>query len=193
MSNRRIALILTVSYWITAALVATFTPRSDWIDLRWPIAVYLFAIPTTILLWMVVIGVHFFRPGLPRSRFTLIGIALPVVYVSVAVGGGRWLTEAREQRVEEQLRIAGLAAFDDEPLAGTKGPIGVRLRYRVVYPQGLGPLRRVSPVPSHLGRMRSRRTLFRHFCHRRFSNQRLNQPHPTTVFVGPLTRTARKS
>ena len=137
MSNRRIALILTCSYWIAAALVATFTPRSDWIDLRWPIAVYLFAIPTTILLWVVVIGVHFFRPGFPRSRFTLIGIALPVVYVAVAVGGSRWLTEGREQRLEEQARIAGLAAFDDEPLAGAKGPIGVRLRYRVVYPQGL--------------------------------------------------------
>src|ERR1700704_2311640 len=86
---------------------------------------------------MVVIGVHFFRPALPRSRFTLIGIALPVVYVAIVVGGGRWLTEGREQRLEEQLRIAGLAAFDDEPLAGVKGPIGVRLRYRVVYPQGL--------------------------------------------------------
>jgi hypothetical protein len=137
MSNRRIALILTVSYWITAALLATFTPRSDWIDLRWPIAVYLFAIPTTILLWMVVIGVHFFRPALPRSRFTLIGIAVPVVYVAVAVAGGRWLTEGREQRLEEHLRTASLGAFDDEPLAGTKGRIGVRLRYRVVYPQGL--------------------------------------------------------
>ena len=137
MSNRQIALILTFSYWVTAALVATFTPRSDWIDLRWPIAIYLFAIPTTILLWMVVIGVHFLRPALPRSRFTLIGIALPLVYVAVAVGGGRWLTEGREQRLEDQLRIAGLAAFDDEPLAGAKGPIGVRLRYRVAYPRGL--------------------------------------------------------
>ena len=131
MSNRRIALILTFFYWITAALVATFRPRSDWIDLRWPIALYLFAIPTTILLWMVVIGVHFFRPALPRSRFTLIGIALPVVYVAIVGGGGRWLNEGREQRLEEQLRIAGLAAFDDEPLAGAKGPIGVKLRLHV--------------------------------------------------------------
>lgn len=137
MSHRQIALLLTVSYWITAVLAATFTPRSDWIDLRWPIAIYLFAIPTTILLWMVVIGVHFFRPALPRSRFTLIGIALPAVYVAVAVGGGRWLAEEHEQRLEEQLRTAVLATFDDEPLAGAKGPIGVRLRYRVLYPQGL--------------------------------------------------------
>ena len=137
MSNRRIALILTFCYWIAAALVATFTPRSDWIDLRWPIAVYFFAIPTTILLWMVVIGVHFLRPALPRSRFVLIGVALPLVYVAVAVVGGRWFSAWREQRLEEQLRIASLAAFDDEPLAGAKGPIGVRLRYRVVYPQGL--------------------------------------------------------
>ena len=137
MSNRRIALILTVCYWIIAVLAATFTPRSDWIDLRWPIAIYFFAIPTTILLWMVVMGAHFFRPALPPSRFTLIGIALPVVYVAVAVVGGRWLSEERGQRLEEQLRTASIAAFDDEPLAGARGPIGVRLRYRVAYPGGL--------------------------------------------------------
>jgi hypothetical protein len=137
MANRRIAFILTCSYWIAAALVATFTSRSDWIDLRWPIAVCLFAIPTTILLWMVVIGVHLLRPALSKSRFVLIGVALPLVYVAVAVVGGRWFSEGREQRLEKQLSTASLAAFDDEPLAGAKGPIGVRLRYRVVYPQGL--------------------------------------------------------
>jgi len=137
MSHRRIALILTLSYWIAAALVATLTPRVDWIDLRWPIAIYLFAIPTTILLWLVVIGVHFLRPTLPPSRFALIGVALPFVYATVAVAGGRWLSEGRAQRLEEQLRIATIAAFDDEPLNGAKGPIGVRLRYSVVYPQGL--------------------------------------------------------
>jgi hypothetical protein len=53
------------------------------------------------------------------------------------VTGWRWLTEEREQRLEEQWRTASLVAFDDEPLAGAKGPIGVRLRYRVVYPEGL--------------------------------------------------------
>ena len=93
--------------------MATFAPRSDWIDLRWPIAVYLFAIPTTIFLWVVVIGVHFIRPTLPKSRFVLIGVALPLLYVAVAVVGGRWFSAWREQRLEEQLRIASLAAFDD--------------------------------------------------------------------------------
>lgn len=137
MSNRRIALVLTVSYWIAAVLVATFAPRGGWIDLRWPIAVYLFAIPTTILLWVVVIGLHFFRPALPRSRFVLIGVALPLVYVAAAVVGGSWFREASEQRLEKQLSTASLAAIDDEPLNGANGPIGVRLRYRVVYPEGL--------------------------------------------------------
>src|SRR3984893_15229909 len=137
MSNRRIALILTFSYWIAAALVAAFSSPRAWIDLRLSIAIYVFAIPPTILLWLVVIGVRFLRPALPRSRFVLIGVALPLVYLAVAVVGGRWFSAGREQRLEEQLRIASLAAFDDEPLAGAKGPIGVRLRYRVVYPQGL--------------------------------------------------------
>jgi hypothetical protein len=137
MSRRQIALMLTLSYWVTAALVAGFTPRDDWIDLRWPIAIYFFAIPVTILLWMIVIGVHRLKLALSRSRFTLIGIALPVVYVAVVGGGGRWLSEQHEQRLEDQLRASVLATFDDEPLVGPKGPIGVRLRYGVVYPRGL--------------------------------------------------------
>jgi hypothetical protein len=137
MSNRQIALILTLSCWVTAALVASFTLRDDWIDLRWPIAIYFFAIPVTILLWMIVIGVHLLKPALSRSRFTLIGIALPVVYVAVVGGGGRWLIELHEQKLEAQLRASVLATFDDEPLVGPKGPIGVRLRYGVVYPRGL--------------------------------------------------------
>jgi len=55
MSRWQIALILTVCYWIGAALVATLTSPGGWIDLRWQIAVYLFAIPTTILLWLILL------------------------------------------------------------------------------------------------------------------------------------------
>ena len=150
-----IALILTLSYWVTASLVASFTPRDDWIDLRWPIAIYFFAIPVTILLWMIVIGVHLIKPARSRSRFTLIGIALPVVYVAVVGGGGRWLIELHEQKLEAQLRASVLATFDDEPLVGPKGPIGVRLRYGVVYPRGLdldedhGAFAQLRTGPSH--------------------------------------------
>ena len=136
MSHRRIALILTLSYWIAAAVVATLTP-GGFVDLRWPIAIYLFASPTTILLWMIVIGVHFASPTLSRSRFTLIGVVLPVAYIALAVGGGRWWQDRRSQRLEEQWRAATLAAFEDEPLMVAKGAIGVKLRYRVVYPLGL--------------------------------------------------------
>jgi hypothetical protein len=137
MSNLRTACILTLSYWIAAVLFATFAPRGGWIDLRWPIAIYFFAIPVTILLWLVVAGVHLLRPGLPRTRFAVIGIVLPFVYAAVAAAGGRWLSESREQQLEAQLQTATVATFEDEPLNGSKGPIGVRLRYRVVYPRGL--------------------------------------------------------
>ena len=50
MFNPQIASILTLSYWVAAALVAALAPRVEWIDLRWPIAIYFFAIPTTIIL-----------------------------------------------------------------------------------------------------------------------------------------------
>jgi hypothetical protein len=60
-----------------------------------------------------------------------------VAYVALAVGGGRWWQEHHTQRLEEQVRAATLAAFYDEPLIIAKGTIGVKLRYRVVYPLGL--------------------------------------------------------
>jgi len=66
MSRWPIALILTVCYWIGAALMATLTPRGGWIDLGWPIASVLVAIPITILLWLIVMGVHFLAPALSR-------------------------------------------------------------------------------------------------------------------------------
>jgi hypothetical protein len=137
MSHWQIALMLTLAYWAGAALWAVFEPRGGWIDLRWPLAIYFFAIPATILLWMIAIGVRVFRPALPRSRFTLIGIALPVVLLAVVVGGGSWLTEWRSEQLEDQLRAAVLSSFEDEALVGAKGPIGVKLRYKVVYPRGL--------------------------------------------------------
>jgi hypothetical protein len=163
-----IALILTLSYWVTAALVASFTPRDDWIDLRWPIALYFFAVPVTILLWMIVLGVHLRKPALSRSRFTLTGIALPVVYVAVVGGGGRWLIEQHEQRLEDQLRASVLATFDDEPLVGPKGPIGVRLRYGVVYSRGLdldeghGAFAQLRTGPSHITFVMIRRVVTPH-------------------------------
>src|SRR6202158_2419363 len=137
MSNPQIALSLTAAYWIVAVVAAMVVPRGGWIDLRWPIAIYFFAIPTTILLLMVAICVHVFKPALSRSRFALIGIALPLVYVALGMGAEPLLREWHTQRLEDQLRVASIAEFDDEPLSGDKGPIGVRLRYSAVYPRGL--------------------------------------------------------
>jgi hypothetical protein len=137
MSHRRIAVILTLCYWISAALVATLAPRGDWIDLRWFTAICLFSIPTTLLLWLFVIGVHFLSPALSRFRFTLIGVALPVAYLALAEGGGRLWTDYHTQRLEKQLNAATLTAFNDEPLIVAQGSLGVKLRYRVAYPRGL--------------------------------------------------------
>jgi hypothetical protein len=161
----RPTLLLTLCYWATAILLATLTPRPDWIDLRWPIAIYLFAVPVTILLWIVAIGAHFLRPAMSRWNFTLIGVALPVVYAVLAWGAGHWLSEHHAQRLEEQLHAAALTAFDDGPLVDAKGPIGVRLRYRVLYPLGLdldeshGAFAQLSTTPSHGALVMIRRTV----------------------------------
>jgi hypothetical protein len=162
MSIPRIALLLTTLYWIAAVVTATLAPQDGWVDLRWPLALYFFAIPATVLLWTAVAGVRFFRPALRPSRFILIGVALPLLYLALVLGGGRWLTEWRQQRLEEQLRLARLESLEDEPLADANGPIGVRLRYRVIYPRGLDldeehgafALLRFAQLPSAFVRLR---------------------------------------
>jgi len=137
MSRWPIALILTVCYWTGVALVVTLTPRGGWIDLRWPSAIVLFAIPTTILLWLIVMGVHCLAPALSRIRFSMIGFVLPVAYVALAAGGANWWMKWHAHRLEAQWRAATLTAFEDEPLIVAQGMLGVRLRYRVLYPLGL--------------------------------------------------------
>jgi hypothetical protein len=137
MRNVRTAAILSILYWLVAAVFAIFAPRGDWIDLRWPIAIYLFAVPTTFLLWLFVVATRYFRSPTSRLRFTLIGIALPFAYVALALGGGHWLGELRQRRLTEQWAVATLDTVADEPLVTAQGPIGVRLRYRVTYPKGL--------------------------------------------------------
>lgn len=137
MSNARTAIILTLLYWSIAVVFALFTPRDGWIDLRWQIAIFFLAIPTTLLLWLFVLATRFFRSPVPRLPFTLIGIALPFAYVAVALGVGHWYQERAQQRLEAQFAAAALETVGDEPLVTERGAIGVRLRYRVTYPKGL--------------------------------------------------------
>ena len=137
MMNVRTGVILTILYWLVAVVFAIFAPRGGWIDLRWPIAIYLFAIPTTLLLWLFLVATRYFRSPISGLRFTLIGAVLPFVYVTVVLGVGHWVGERWQERLTEQWRVASLDTVSDEPLLTPQGPIGVRLRYRVTYPKGL--------------------------------------------------------
>jgi|SRR5450759_2503947 hypothetical protein len=75
------------------------------------------------------------QAGTSTIPICTVGIALPLIYVALGMGAGPLLSEWRGQRLEDQLRVASIAEFDDEPLSGDRGPIGVRLRYSAVGPR----------------------------------------------------------
>jgi len=134
----QVAMIFTFCYWIVAILWATFSHAlHDWFDLRWLIAIIVFAIPLTVLLWIVWIVVRLTRLSLSGYRFASIGFALPVLYVVAFVGVPKWMAEHQLRRVTEQMQGVALQAFEDEDLMGATGPIGVRVHFRVTYPRGL--------------------------------------------------------
>jgi hypothetical protein len=118
----QVAMILTFCYWIVAILWATFSNAlHDWFDLRWFIAIFVFAIPLTVLLWIVWIVVRPTRLSLSGYRFASIGFALPVLYVVAFVGVPNWMAEHQLRRVTEQIQGVALQAFEDEDLMGATG------------------------------------------------------------------------
>jgi hypothetical protein len=109
----------------------------DWFDLRWFIAIFVFAIPVTGLLWIVWAVARLTGVSLSGYRFASIGFALPVLYVVAFVGVPKWMAGRQLHRVTEQMQGVTLQTFEDEELMGVTGPIGVRVRFRVSYPRGL--------------------------------------------------------
>jgi hypothetical protein len=126
-----------VLYWAVAVIGAIMAPMQGWIDLRWPIAIYFFAIPVTLLLCLLYAAGRGFPRLIAGRRFMAIGLVLPVIYVAIASNGGRLLNERATKRLEYQQDAARLETLVDEPLTTDHGVIGIRLRYRVAFPKGL--------------------------------------------------------
>ena len=137
MTTTKTALVLTLLYWAVAVVCALVAPPQAWIDLRWPIAIYFFAIPVTLLLWLLYAASRRFPRFVAGRRFVAIGLALPVIYVVIVWNGGRLLDERAAERLAYQYDAAALETLVDEPLTTDHGVVGVRLRYRVAYPRGL--------------------------------------------------------
>jgi hypothetical protein len=117
--------------------------QGSWIRLGRIFALGLAAI-SAIVLW-VVYGLVWAR-GAPRSQGALLltGILCPVVVTASVFQVTRLFRVAHERRTARQLAHSQMSEVADELLLGAGGhPIGVRLRYSVVYG---GPARRCHRV-----------------------------------------------
>jgi len=129
--------LLTVLYWVAAALYALLTPSPGWVDLRWVLAILFFAVPVTVILWLCWLAIRYFQPALGRYDFAAVGIAIPLIYVGVVWGGAELWEKWQQERLNEQIALAHVDEMQVEPLRAAHGPIGLRLRYRINYPKGL--------------------------------------------------------
>lgn len=130
------ALLVTILYWAGVIVAVLVTPNPGWLDLRWPVAIYFFAIPATVILWLCWFAAWWVRP-LRHGGFAVVGISLPIICAAYVWGVGPWLENRQQARLEDQMGLATLDAINDEPLFAARGPIGLRVRYRVTYPKGL--------------------------------------------------------
>jgi hypothetical protein len=114
--------------------------QGSWVRLGRIFALGLAAI-SAIVLW-VVYGVLWAR-GAPRGQgaMLLTGILCPVVVTTSVFQVTHLLRVAHERRTARQLAHSQMSEVADELLLGPGGhPIGVRLRYSVVYADGLDDL-----------------------------------------------------
>jgi hypothetical protein len=115
--------------------------RGSWIHLGRSFALGLAAI-STIVLWLAYRVL--WTQESPRSRGALLltGILVPVVVTTSVFQLTRLLRGVHERRTARQLVHSRIATVRDDLLLGPGGnPIGVRIRYSVVYDDGLDDLR----------------------------------------------------
>jgi hypothetical protein len=140
MSKRSVAIALTICYWLATLPVAWLGVQQDtgWFTVLWFGVMFLFALPVTAILWLVVwIDRRVPKSVLSTFGFTAFGVALPILYfVTVYTIPNERRAREGQRRIEEG-NAAIVESVDDELLVDSKGPIGVRLRYRVTYPKGL--------------------------------------------------------
>jgi hypothetical protein len=158
-----IAKIFTYAYWIVALCLAVLTPHnpSSWFDIR-GLAGLAFAIPTTIFLWTIVFILRVTGTSLSSNRFIAIGIGTPVACVGtfvIYVAYHDWRSEQYFRLVTDQMSEVTIDSIEDEPLLDAKGPIGVRIQYRVTYPKGLDMEAKLAPTTSLFGIIRSNQGL----------------------------------
>lgn len=84
MQNVLTAALLTLLYWIATIGFALLAPRGTLIDIRWWIATYFFAIPTTLMLWGFLGISSYYRLEYPRGQVVILGTILPFAYAALA-------------------------------------------------------------------------------------------------------------
>jgi hypothetical protein len=118
-------------YLIAAFIAGPIIDQGSWVRIGWVIA-FTLAVVSAGVLWAVY--------GIWRRTALLIAVGiLGPVTITVSIGEGLTLVrEAHDRRTKRQLEHSRISDLRDEPLPGPKGnAVGVRIRYRVEYDQGL--------------------------------------------------------
>jgi hypothetical protein len=120
----------------------------------------LLALPVTGILWAIAIIDHFvLRSLLPRFALVAVGIIIPIVYYENFFGIPDRQKELAGKRIVEQSDAAVVQWVTDEPLVDSAGPIGVRLRFQIMYPKGLDLSSKDAPSVELHGIVRSNQDL----------------------------------
>ena len=139
MNNCRVALALSVAYWIGAIAFGFMGAPLDggtfgeWYGLYFLGGCLFFAIPLTIAVWAIGTLTKAFGIGLRPVPFVILGIVLAGLDIWGFISYKHWgpLHEAQESK--ERFLSTKLDWIRDEPLMTPNGPIGVRIEYRVTY------------------------------------------------------------
>jgi hypothetical protein len=99
MSAPLVAFYLTIAYWAATVPLAWVLTSPSWFNVTWLGLAGLFALPVTIILWIIVLVLRFTGPSLSPARLAMIGIALPAIYSTVVMA-----VDLRHTRREQRKR-----------------------------------------------------------------------------------------
>jgi hypothetical protein len=127
----KIPVAFTAAYLLAALVAGPIVDRDSWVRLGWVITFSL-AILSAVLLWTV-FGL---RGG--TKALVVTGLLGPLAITGSIAGALTLIRNAHDRKVAFQIAHSRISNVRDEPLPGPKGhPVGVRIRYRVEYDEGL--------------------------------------------------------
>ena len=133
MHSLRTVQVLTLAYWLGAVGWALVAGPPDEFAFYFIGTSMFFAIPLTIALWAIWAATKYFHIGLGPFAFAIVGVILASIDIRGFIYYEHWSPLRDAQKSRERFLTTKLDWIRDEPLMTPRGPIGVRIRYRVTY------------------------------------------------------------